>query len=393
MLNTEELAIAAARAHEQKPRRDYVFHQTMCRITESQLFNGSIIFIIFINALFIALETAEELKKEHDYLFTVVDFIFLGVYTIEFAMKLYAEPINYWKSYYNLFDFGVLTISFVQAGIMSASGEESDLNGLRVLRALRTLRTLRTVSFIRGLQVLVTALLDTIKKWVINILMLLLLIMFLFAIMGYYFFGYREDSNDKKHWGSLGSAMLSLFSYVTVEGWTDLQEDLDVISASSRVYTILFIFLGHFIFTNVFIGVIIINISEATETYKKELRKEREAVVRHKKEFMMMRQHNDVKQMLERQKKGAFSNFAEMTRSFEKGLRHYDSNLVSDLCTNILWMETFMNSMDHYDNIMFRSQQLHFEIANVLVASYEDRLEAKKKKKGLRRNQTANNPF
>ena len=52
-------------------------------------------------------------------------------------------------------------------------------------------------------QVLVTALLDTIKKWVINILLLLLLMMFLFAIMGYYFFGYRDDASDKEHWGSL----------------------------------------------------------------------------------------------------------------------------------------------------------------------------------------------
>ena len=35
--------------------------------------------------------------------------------------------------------------------------------------------------------------------------------------------------------------------------------------------------------------------------FQMELRKEREAVVRHKKEFMMVRQHNEVKQMLERQ--------------------------------------------------------------------------------------------
>ena len=54
------------------------------------------------------------------------------------------------------------------------------------------------------------------------------------------------------------------------------------------------------------------------------------------------------------QKRGSFSNFAEMVRSFERGLRHQDSNLVSDLCTNILWVETFMNSLDHTDNIMFR---------------------------------------
>ena len=62
---------------------------------------------------------------------------------------------------------------------------------------------------------LVTALLDTIKNSVLNVVLLLLLMMFLFAIMGYYFFGYYEGS-DEEHWGNFGSAMLTLFSYVTV---------------------------------------------------------------------------------------------------------------------------------------------------------------------------------
>ena len=75
-----------------------------------------------------------------------------------------------------------------------------------------------------------TALIDTVRKWVLNILLLLLLLMFLFAIMGYYFFGYK-DNYDKENWGSLGRAMLTLVSFVTVDGWTDKQvRDFCVIS-------------------------------------------------------------------------------------------------------------------------------------------------------------------
>ena len=66
---------------------------------------------------------------------------------------------------------------------------------------------------------LVIALIDTIRRWVINIILLLLLLMFLFANMGYYLFG----DGDKENWGSLGAAMLTLFNYVTVDGWTDIQ--------------------------------------------------------------------------------------------------------------------------------------------------------------------------
>ena len=65
-----------------------------------------------------------------------------------------------------------------------------------------------------------------------------------------------------------------------MEGWTDLQAELDKRHMTgSRYYTIAFIFLGHFIFTNVFIGMIIMNIHEATEAYRREQELEREEVV------------------------------------------------------------------------------------------------------------------
>lgn len=58
-----------------------------------------------------------------------------------------------------------------------------------------------------------------------------------------------------------------------------MQRELDIRNIKgSRLYTILFIFLGHFIFTNVFIGLVIMNIHEATENYRREQAIEREQV-------------------------------------------------------------------------------------------------------------------
>ena len=78
----------------------------------------------------------------------------LGIYCLEFILKLYAEPIGYWRSWFNFFDLTVLTITMV-AKILRAqdSVDIPKLQGLRVLRALTAFRTLRTVSFIKGLQV------------------------------------------------------------------------------------------------------------------------------------------------------------------------------------------------------------------------------------------------
>lgn len=189
---------------------------------------------------------------------------------MEFILKLYAEPKDYWKSYYNLFDFTVLFISYFEITIHSFLTHEKHVNieGLKILRAFRTLRTLRTISFIKGLQILVKALVDTIHRWLINIILLLLLLMYMFGVMGYYFFG-TGDHADTKNWGSMSKAMLSLFTFVSADGWTDIQESMDEKGYKfSRLFTIVFIFIGNFIFTNVFIGVIIMSINQSTETYK-----------------------------------------------------------------------------------------------------------------------------
>lgn len=62
---------------------------------------------------------------------------------------------------------------------------------------------------------LVTALLDTIRKSFVNMVFLMALLIFIFGILGFYFFGTGE-SGDKENWGTLGSAMLTLFAFVTV---------------------------------------------------------------------------------------------------------------------------------------------------------------------------------
>ena len=46
-----------------------------------------------------------------------------------------------------------------------------------------------------------------------------------------------------------------------MDGWTDLQPNLDDLGmASSRIFTTVFILMGYFIFFNMFIGVVIMEI-------------------------------------------------------------------------------------------------------------------------------------
>lgn len=62
---------------------------------------------------------------------------------------------------------------------------------------------------------LVHALIVTIRKSVVNVVVLLVLLMIFFGIVGHYSFGY-DEAGDKERWGSLSAAMLTLFAFVTV---------------------------------------------------------------------------------------------------------------------------------------------------------------------------------
>ena len=39
--------------------------------------------------------------------------IFTAVYTCEFAIKFYADRARYWVSVYNIFDFAILVVAYV----------------------------------------------------------------------------------------------------------------------------------------------------------------------------------------------------------------------------------------------------------------------------------------
>ncbi|KAK3724334.1 hypothetical protein QZH41_010852, partial [Actinostola sp. cb2023] len=358
------------RASKKHRRFDEKFHKFIQKITTSMLFNGFIMGIIMLNALGIGLETVDEFKRTQANTFKILDEFFLSIYTMEFVMKLYAEPSLYWKSSYNKFDFTILLTSYIQV-IMDELKVGDNL--LTPLRLLRVARTLRTISFIEGLQVLVSALVDTIRSSVFNVVILLTMLMGFFAVVGYYIFGYEEETGDKKHWGNLSTAMLTLFTFVTVDGWTEIQKDLDK-RPYSQWFTITFIFVGHFIFTNLFIGIIIMNIHESTEKYILQQRQEKEAILQMKKDYLFKRQHEDVKRMVEKQKSSKFANFEEMTQSFKETLRHDDYVIMTDPCTNPTWMETFLTTSDHLDLYSFRCQQLHFKMASVLADICEKKL-------------------
>ena len=93
--------------------------------------------VILINSLVIGLETNEDLKKNKRHIFMNLDTVFIVIYTIEFALKVYAEPKGYWYRSYNLFDFTLLVLDYVQELLGNLKLLEVDEGALKILRLLR----------------------------------------------------------------------------------------------------------------------------------------------------------------------------------------------------------------------------------------------------------------
>ena len=93
-------------------------------------------FVIFLNAVLIAIETSSSLKEEYPLIFFITDNFFFSVYLLEFLLKLYAEPINYWKNPYNLFDLFVLVLLVVQVTLDAVTHTDSGFSALKVLRGM-----------------------------------------------------------------------------------------------------------------------------------------------------------------------------------------------------------------------------------------------------------------
>ena len=138
-----------------------------------------------------------------------VEHSIIWIFVFEAVVKIVAEvfqPIRYFDSNWNRFDFIIVVMSFAPTGDAAIF--------LRLLRLLRILKLLRVFP---QLTVLVTALIRGFSS-LGYIGGILVLFFYIFAIMGNIFFA----ANDPWHFGNLHLAIFSLFRVATLEDWTDI---------------------------------------------------------------------------------------------------------------------------------------------------------------------------
>jgi len=155
---------------------------------------------------------------------------------------------GYFRDGWNVFDFLVIVFALIPA-----TGQFAML-----ARLARLLRVLRLVSTIRDLRLIVAALVRSIPS-VGHIMMLMGIIVYIYAIMGYHLF----HENDPENWRNLGVSALTLFNIITLEGWTDVMNTAMERHTWAWLYFVSFVIIATFVVINLLIAIIINNLDEA----------------------------------------------------------------------------------------------------------------------------------
>lgn len=118
------------------------------------------------------------------------------------------------------------------------------------------------------LRVIVQAIIESIPNvgWAS---LLLILIFYIFAIMGTTLFG--EDFSA--YFGTIGKSMFTLFQIMTLEAWVEVARSIMDVMPFSWIYFLSFILASSFIVMNVIVGVIVNAIGEISA--KSKLMRER----------------------------------------------------------------------------------------------------------------------
>ncbi|CAH8485674.1 unnamed protein product [Heterobilharzia americana] len=235
---------------------------------------------------------------------------FLGIFTCEAFLKIIALGFilhsgSYLRNIWNILDFVVVVTGFLTMFMTTGSGVN-----LRTLRAVRVLRPLKLVSGVPSLQVVLTSIIKAMAP-LLQIGILVLFAILIFAIVGLEFYsgvfhvtcfeqnnptelpsyipdapglvpcqpvdshtrppgaficpsgyvckGYWEGPNyGITSFDNIGSAMLTVFQCITMEGWTDVlyMTNRTYGSRFNWIYFIPLIVIGAFLLINLVLGVL-----------------------------------------------------------------------------------------------------------------------------------------
>ncbi|KFP62330.1 Voltage-dependent L-type calcium channel subunit alpha-1S, partial [Cariama cristata] len=287
------------------------FRMLCHRIVNATWFTNFILLFILLSSISLAAEDPIRAESFRNQILGYFDIGFTSVFTVEIILKMTAYGAflhkgSFCRNSFNILDLLVVAVSLISMGI-----ESSTISVVKILRVLRVLRPLRAINRAKGLKHVVQCVFVAIKT-IGNIVIVTTLLQFMFACIGVqlfkgkfyrctdpskmtekecrgYFINYVDGDptqielqervwlHSNFHFDNVFSAMMSLFTVSTFEGWPELlymaidtnAEDTGPIynyRVEIAMFFIIYIILIAFFMMNIFVGFVIVTFQEQGES-------------------------------------------------------------------------------------------------------------------------------
>jgi hypothetical protein len=234
----------------------------------SSFVNMFLMISVFLNTIILAMDglTPDSWTDMLNY----VNLVFTGIFIVELVIKLFGLGFKlYLKDFFNVFDAFVVSISIVELVINSLSGGGSNAtSGFRAVRIFRIFRVLRVTRLLRSMKfmkVIIEVLKSTAEQFM-YIVLLMFLFVFIFTLLGTQLFGGSFSFNVypykpvRYNFDSFSNAFFTAFTVLTVENWNGVLINClrsDTNSIVGVIYLIAWIFIGNYIFINLFLSILL----------------------------------------------------------------------------------------------------------------------------------------
>lgn len=214
-------------------------------LVEHRYVTRFISWLIVINAITLGFETSNGFGDKYHVYLHLFDQTVVGIFVVELLLKLYAYGFRFFKVGWNIFDFIIVAISL-----------SPNSGGLAILRSLRILRLLRLITLVPQMRKVIGGLFHAIPGMA-SITGVLLVIVYVFAVLGSQFFAQNDNELMQAYFGDVGNSMFTMFQLITLDDWSDIAKETIKLYPYAWMFFIPFIIITSFAVLNLFIGIIV----------------------------------------------------------------------------------------------------------------------------------------
>ncbi|KAJ3327410.1 Cysteine protease atg4b [Blyttiomyces sp. JEL0837] len=210
------------------------------------------------------------------WLVIILNTTFVGV-SAEIFLKWTDNFEEYWMDGWNVIDFAITVITAVPEVTDIMGTNDYDLLGpYGSVRTLRILRVLKVIARLSTLKIIIMTILNALQS-MSYIMLLVVVVLYTYAVVGVFLYRpYTLAKDDTLHYhyffSNIGTSLMTLFQLLTLDQWDEINREVAkyVDRVWSQLYIISWVWLGAFIFRNIFVGVMVNDFDKISESLKEE---------------------------------------------------------------------------------------------------------------------------